>query len=130
MNKTKKLFLSIGMMALVFLFTSGRALAVECKTLTRNACIQSAQCTWVHGYTRKDGRKVAAYCRKKSSVKKNKRAASKGATASAAPATAVKSAQSKGKSSKKSDKKKDSKKKTGKKDDKKSKKKSDRKKSK
>ncbi len=64
MNKTTRLFLSIGTMALVFLFTSSRALAVECKTLARNACIQSAQCTWVKGYTRKDGRKVAPYCRK------------------------------------------------------------------
>ena len=120
MSKTMKLLLSAGMAVLVVLFGSGRALAVGCKTLPRNACIQSAQCTWVKGYTRKDGRKVAAYCRKKGSGahKRSKGSTGNGMSANSRPAGDKK------KSKAKKDDKKDSKKKTGKKTDKKGDKKS------
>lgn len=40
-----------------------------CKGLPQNACQGSASCSWVNGYTRKDGREVAPYCRVKSSGK-------------------------------------------------------------
>lgn len=47
--------------------------ASACKPLGQSQCQTSKACTWVGGYTRKDGRKVNAYCRamqKPRSVKK------------------------------------------------------------
>jgi hypothetical protein len=36
-----------------------------CKGLSESACDDQAGCGWVQGYTRKDGREVAPYCRAK-----------------------------------------------------------------
>jgi hypothetical protein len=36
-----------------------------CKGLSQQGCEDSAGCGWVKGYTRKDGREVAPYCRVK-----------------------------------------------------------------
>ncbi len=56
-----------------FLFASTAAFAVslsttgvasQCKGLVENVCSADAQCTWVDGYVRKDGRAVSAHCRK------------------------------------------------------------------
>jgi uncharacterized membrane protein YgcG len=41
------------------------ALAVECKDMEKLQCERNDNCTWVDGYQRKDGVKVAAYCRSK-----------------------------------------------------------------
>ncbi len=54
---------------------SGQALASSCKGLESSACGNSASCTWVDGYTRKDGRKVSSFCRAKPSPKKQTKAA-------------------------------------------------------
>ena len=37
--------------------------ASECKGKAQDACAATEACTWVEGYTRKDGRAVSSYCR-------------------------------------------------------------------
>ena len=37
----------------------------ECKGSSQSACEKSDSCSWVKGYTRKDGAKVSAYCKSK-----------------------------------------------------------------
>lgn len=39
--------------------------ATECKGLDQAACGANAGCSWVSGYTRQDGKAVAAYCKSK-----------------------------------------------------------------
>ena len=41
-----------------------------CKGLEKAPCEKKEACTWVDGYTRKDGAKVSAYCRAKGGKKK------------------------------------------------------------
>lgn len=49
----------------LFVVTSAQAATPsQCKTLSQEACSATPSCAWVDGYTRKDGRKVSAYCRK------------------------------------------------------------------
>jgi hypothetical protein len=47
-----------------------------CKGLSESACGAAAGCGWVQGYTRKDGRAVAPYCRTKGKDKSEVSAAS------------------------------------------------------
>lgn len=37
--------------------------ASDCKGLPAAECQANSACRWINGYTRKDGREVAAYCR-------------------------------------------------------------------
>jgi hypothetical protein len=46
-----------------------------CKDLRQQACADNAGCGWVKGYTRKDGREVAPYCRAKATSKTSSNAA-------------------------------------------------------
>lgn len=62
--KTTQLTLSVLSLALVL--TAGTASAASaCKGLSETACAATPACGWTQGYTRKDGRPVAAYCRVK-----------------------------------------------------------------
>jgi hypothetical protein len=46
---------------------NGAALAESaCKGLEQGACEKGADCIWVGGYEKKDGKQVAGYCRAKS----------------------------------------------------------------
>ena len=36
----------------------------ECKGLDQAACASAAGCGWINGYTRKDGKTVAGYCKR------------------------------------------------------------------
>lgn len=47
----------------IFLPLSATAQPSQCKSLPQGDCVASGSCAWVGGYTRSDGRKVAAYCR-------------------------------------------------------------------
>ena len=40
--------------------------AAECKGMEKRACENAADCLWVEGYKRKDGKQVSSYCRTKS----------------------------------------------------------------
>jgi hypothetical protein len=41
----------------------------KCKGLSKSACSSNPTCSWVNGYETKAGKKVAAYCRVKSTKK-------------------------------------------------------------
>lgn len=41
----------------------------DCKGLEEGQCEDKTSCTWVDGYTRKDGAKVSSHCRTKSKSK-------------------------------------------------------------
>lgn len=56
--------------------------AADCKGLEESACTGNPACTWTKGYTRSDGKAVAAYCKAKAGNKANADAAT------AAPASA------------------------------------------
>lgn len=49
-----------------------------CKGLEKRQCESKADCTWVDGYTRKDGVKVASYCKGKGGKKGSASSTSKG----------------------------------------------------
>ena len=41
------------------------AAAGQCKGMPQDACAATAECTWVNGYVRKDGRSVSSHCKTK-----------------------------------------------------------------
>ncbi|MBT8114957.1 MAG: hypothetical protein KJP04_06240 [Arenicella sp.] len=51
--------------------------ASQCKSLANNACAANAECTWVQGYERKDGRTVKSFCRAKAKPKTPKKTTSR-----------------------------------------------------
>lgn len=55
--------------ALVLLPVASAHAENACKGLPQQTCDGAEQCLWVNGYTRKDGREVASYCRVKSTGK-------------------------------------------------------------
>ena len=61
--------------ALTLLSVTPASAANACKGLSKQACDGTESCNWVQGYTRKDGRDVAAYCRIKSPGKPATKAA-------------------------------------------------------
>lgn len=116
----------IGAVVLSFLFLSPVYAASACKGLSKSSCGSNSSCTWVDGYTRKDGKKVSAYCRavgkKKSDSKKATKASSSKTTTDTKKKTTkdTKKTDKKKTDKKKSDKKKTTKKKSDKKETKKS----------
>lgn len=64
-------------LSLIGLTQSNAASAASaCKGLESAACDASSSCSWVEGYTRKDGRAVKSFCRAKASSKKSADASS------------------------------------------------------
>ena len=60
--------IALGMLATVAALALGAAsaqAASACKGLEKAACERNTSCTWVDGYTRKDGAKVSAHCKGK-----------------------------------------------------------------
>jgi hypothetical protein len=82
---------------------SGTALAESaCKGLEQGACEKAADCIWVGGYEKKDGKQVSGYCRSKSTggaaePKAGEAAGSKAPEKSKAPSAAPAADQSKAK---------------------------------
>ena len=56
--------------------TVGPAAASECKGVQQDACVAMAECAWVEGYVRKDGRSVSSHCKTKPRRKSPDQAAS------------------------------------------------------
>lgn len=57
------------LLAGLVLATSTVSAASPCKGMPQNACMTDGACTWVSGYTRKDGRAVASHCKLKAGKK-------------------------------------------------------------
>jgi len=53
-----------------------------CKGMAQSGCEEAADCLWVGGYEKKDGKKVAGYCRTKSKGGASDEKADKPATTS------------------------------------------------
>ncbi len=47
--------------------------ASDCKGVKKTTCEDKSDCSWVDGYTRKDGAKVSSHCRKKPSKSSKKK---------------------------------------------------------
>ena len=62
--------------------------ASDCKGLEETTCAGNPACTWTKGYTRSDGKAVAAYCKAKAGNKAGAETASTPAPASAAEGAA------------------------------------------
>ena len=50
--------------------------ASRCNAMQQDACTGAAECVWVDGYTRKDGRSVSSHCKTKSTRKSDPQASS------------------------------------------------------
>ena len=57
-------FLPAVLASLLFLI-QGNVYSAECKGSSSGACSSNPACTWVSGYSKKDGSKVRGYCRTK-----------------------------------------------------------------
>ncbi len=55
--------------------------ASDCKGLEETACAGNPACTWTKGYTRSDGKAVAAYCKAKTGNKASAETAANPASA-------------------------------------------------
>jgi hypothetical protein len=51
--------------ASLFFLMQGNVYAAECKGSSSGACSSNPACSWVSGYSKKDGSKVRGYCRTK-----------------------------------------------------------------
>jgi hypothetical protein len=69
MLRRSQLLITLAMTAAVAFTSSGAAFAAECKGMEKAACERQESCSWVDGYTRKDGVKVSSHCRKKGGKK-------------------------------------------------------------
>jgi len=56
------------LLAAVLVVPTAAGAASPCKGLQADACSADAQCAWVNGYVRKDGRSVASHCKLKPST--------------------------------------------------------------
>ena len=75
-------------MSAVFAFSSTTIPAAsDCKVLEETACAGNPACTWTKGYTRSDGKAVAAYCKAKAGNKAGAETAATPAPASATEGT-------------------------------------------
>lgn len=55
--------LRLALLAGLVLAASAASAASQCKGMQQNSCVENTECTWVNGYTRKDGRQVASHCK-------------------------------------------------------------------
>ncbi len=75
-------------MAAVFALSSMTIQAAsDCKGLEETACAGNPACTWTKGYTRSDGKAIAAYCKAKAGNKAGAETAATPAPASATEGT-------------------------------------------
>jgi len=56
-------FTALSMLSLSL--ASGSVQASQCKGLEVSSCSSNTACSWIEGYTRKDGRQVKSFCRSK-----------------------------------------------------------------
>lgn len=72
------------LLAGVVLSTSLASAASQCKGIQQDACAATAECVWVNGYVRKDGRSVNSHCKSKGGKKTAHRASGNALNLSAA----------------------------------------------
>jgi hypothetical protein len=63
--KTSLRCVQAAVLAGVALISASVSAASQCKGMQQDACASVAECAWVNGYVRKDGRSVASHCKTK-----------------------------------------------------------------
>lgn len=79
----------------IFLSATTASAATSCKGKTQNACSSDSACSWIKGFSKKDGKKVSAYCRAKPKKKKNLAPKQKSASVDKAKGAVKKTAENK-----------------------------------
>jgi len=74
--KTSLRCFQVTLLAAVALASVPASAASQCKGVQQDACGAMAECSWVNGYVRKDGRSVSSHCKKKARGKSADQAAS------------------------------------------------------
>ena len=74
--KTSLRCFQLALLAAAALAAVPASAASQCKGAQQDACGAMAECTWVNGYVRKDGRSVSSHCKKKARGKPADQAAS------------------------------------------------------
>lgn len=67
--KTSLRICQAALFAGMVLSVSSASAASQCKGVQQDQCASQADCTWVNGYVRKDGRSVSSHCKAKSGKK-------------------------------------------------------------
>ena len=70
LNRSKSALIAGLLVSLAF--SSQANAASVCKGLENSACDSTSSCSWVEGYTRKDGKAVKSFCRSKAKSKTTK----------------------------------------------------------
>jgi len=63
--KTSLQFFQATLLAGLVLGASSALAASQCRGIQQDACTAAAECVWVNGYMRKDGRSVSSHCKSK-----------------------------------------------------------------
>lgn len=74
--------IALSILSLSVLLLSPVHAASACKGLSKSSCGSKSSCTWVDGYTRKDGKQVSAYCRTVSKKKSDSKQSDKSKSSS------------------------------------------------
>jgi hypothetical protein len=74
--KTSLRCVQVALLTGAALTSSWASAASQCAGTQQDACASMAQCTWVNGYVRKDGRSVASHCKTKARKKSADQASS------------------------------------------------------
>jgi hypothetical protein len=62
-------FCHAALLAGMVLAVSSVSAASQCQGIQQDQCAAQADCTWVNGYVRKDGRSVSSHCKAKGGKK-------------------------------------------------------------
>ncbi len=66
MQSIKQILTRLSLAMFVLLGPATASAVSACKGMQQDACATKAECLWVDGYTRKDGRSVSAHCKTRS----------------------------------------------------------------
>ena len=67
--KTSPRYFQVTLLAAAALASVPASAASQCKGMQQDACGARAECAWVNGYVRKDGRSVSSHCKKRAREK-------------------------------------------------------------
>jgi hypothetical protein len=65
LSKTTPRLINATVFAGLLLVSAAAPAASQCKGMQQDVCAAKAECTWVNGYLRKDGRSVSSHCKTK-----------------------------------------------------------------
>lgn len=81
-TRPTRLLSSLALVAGLAIGSQTNVFAAECKGMEKGPCENQDSCSWVDGYTRKDGVKVSGHCRSKGGKKSSSSSDSKSSASS------------------------------------------------